>query len=124
MEDARNVGGSKNPRGEGRYIYCVVEGEHRDTMGDVGIEREEAFTIPGGGLSAVVHACPAFPYDSENQEIIEKWVTTHDNVVHMASEKYGFVVPMGFDTIIKGKNGKDATKNVRDWLSSRVSLSG
>ena len=116
MEGTGTVGGFKMPRGEGRYIYCVVEGEHQDSLGKVGIEECEVFTISSGGFSALVHACPAFPYDSEDQETVEKWVTTHDRVVQMASEKYGVVIPMGFDTIVKGKDGEDAAKNVRDWL--------
>ncbi|MDP2953654.1 MAG: GvpL/GvpF family gas vesicle protein [Chloroflexota bacterium] len=116
MAGSGSAGSTGKPRGEGRYIYCVVEGEHQDSLGKVGIEENEVFTIAGGGFSALAHVCPGLPYDSEDQETVKKWVVTHDEVVQMASKKYGVVIPMGFDTIVKGEDGEDAAKNVRDWL--------
>lgn len=116
MEGTVSAGSSDKPRGKGRYIYCVVEGEHQDSLGKVGVDGNEVFTISGGGFSALAHACPPFAYDSDNQETVENWVVTHDRVVEMASEKYGTVIPMGFDTIVKGEDAEDAAQKVRDWL--------
>ena len=117
MEGTGSGGGSQEPRGEGRYIYCVIEGEHDDSLGNVGVDGNEVFTISGGGFSAVVHTCPAFAYDTADQEMVESWVVSHDRVVQMASEKYGAVLPMGFDTIVMEKDGRDAARNVREWLN-------
>ena len=114
--EGTDSGGSREPGGRGRYIYCVVEGEHEDSLGNVGVDGNEVFTISGGGLSAVVHTCPAFPYDTADREMVESWVVSHDSVVQMASEKYGAVIPMGFDTIVMEKGGGDAAHNVREWL--------
>ena len=41
---------------------------------------------------------------------------THQKVVDAAWERWGTVLPLGFDTIIKGESGSSAERNVQAWL--------
>lgn len=100
----------------GRYLYCVVEGIGERSLGRIGIEGNEVYTIPYESLSAVVHECPAEPYESEDEEIMKKWVKTHHKVVEWVCERAWTVLPVGFDTIIQGDRSASPEENMKNWL--------
>jgi len=100
----------------GRYLYCIAEGSEKVNFGKIGIESNEVYTIPYKDLSAVVHNCPSEPYQSENEEIVRSWVVTHQKVVDAAWERFGIVIPIGFDAIIQGNAVADPEENMRNWL--------
>jgi len=101
---------------EGRYLYCIAEGNDTISLGRIGIEGNEVYTVPHKGLCALVHNCPAEPYKSEDEEMVKKWVMTHQKVIDVAWEKFGTVLPLGFDTIVKGGDGIDPDENISKWL--------
>jgi len=101
---------------EARYLYCIVEGNEEITLGNIGIEDSNVYVIPYQDLSAVVHNCLAEPYKSKDQEKMKSWVTAHEKVVEIAWEKFGTVLPLGFDTIIKGEEGVLPDENMKKWL--------
>jgi len=101
---------------EGKYLYCVADAGERVSLGEIGIEGHEVYTIRHRDICAVVHNCPAQPYQSDNQEVVKAWVMTHQKVVDAAWERWGTVLPLGFDTIIKGESGSSAERNVQAWL--------
>lgn len=96
----------------GRYLYCIVEGEAPASLGKIGIEGTEVYSVPFKDLQAIVHDCPVEPYRSENQENMIKWMVTHQNVVEEAWKESRTVVPARFGTIVKGQLG-----GLRIWLS-------
>lgn len=100
----------------GRYLYCIVEGNEAVNLGKIGIEGNEVYTIPYKELSAVVHNCPAEPYRSEDEEVVKSWLVTHQKVVDAATERFGTVIPIGFDTIIQGNAAVDPEENMEAWL--------
>ncbi len=102
--------------GEGRYLYCLVEGSEKISLGKIGIEGNEVYTIPYRSLCAVVHDCPAEPYKSDDQEVMTNWVLTHQQVTDQAWEKFGSVLPLGFDTIIQQKEEISPDENTKKWL--------
>ena len=51
---------------EGRYIYCIVESSQKAHLGNIGIDGSPIYTIPYQEISAVVHNCPAKPYESKD----------------------------------------------------------
>jgi hypothetical protein len=104
---------SKN---EGRYLYCIADSGKRVDLGKIGLDGKEVYTIPSSALCAVVHNCPSEPYKSEDNEVVKRWVITHEKVVEVAWEKFGTVLPLGFDTIIKGEEDKSAEENIQNWL--------
>lgn len=100
----------------GRYLYCIVEGSEIASFGKIGIEDNEVYTIPYNDISAVVHNCPAAPYQSVDNDVVKRWAVAHQNVVDVAWERFGVVLPMGFDTVIKGSANTDPEENMRNWL--------
>ena len=101
---------------EGRYVYGVATGDTAK-LGPIGIEGNEVYTIPYKELCAIVHSCPASPYQSDDEEIVKSWVKAHQNVLDEAKERFGTVIPLGLDTILKPKdNVTSPDQVVRDWL--------
>jgi hypothetical protein len=101
---------------EGGYVYCVADAVKKERLGKIGIEAQEVYTIPYRDICAVVHDCLAQPYQSHEQERVKAWVMTHQKVVDAAWERWGTVLPLSFDTIIRGEAEKSAEQNVKDWL--------
>lgn len=101
---------------QGRYLYCVAEGNEEKRLGRIGIDHNEVYAIPYKDLCAVVHNSPAEPYKHEDKEVVENWVKTHQNVLGVATEKFNAILPVGFDTIIKDDKATDPKKTVRKWL--------
>lgn len=104
--------------GEGRYVYCVADGGEQVSLGPIGIDGSKVYTIPYRDICAVVHKCPAEPYQSDDQEMVKAWVMTHQKVVDEAWERWGTILPLGFDTIVMEKDGVGAEENVRNWLQN------
>lgn len=87
---------------EGRYLYCIAEGGVPASLGRIGIEGNEVYSVPFKDLSAVIHDCHAEPYRSENQEKMVSWAVTHQQVVEEAWKGPRTVIPVRFGTIVKG----------------------
>jgi len=101
----------------GRYIYGVAVGIKAVSLGPIGIKGSEVYIIPCGGFCAVVHSCPAEPYQSGDEETVKKWVRTHQGVLDEANKALGTVIPMGFDTILQSKDEViSPDRVVEDWL--------
>ncbi|MEW6456336.1 MAG: GvpL/GvpF family gas vesicle protein [Acidobacteriota bacterium] len=100
----------------GLYLYCIAEGNDKITLGNIGIDNSEVYTIPCEDLCAIVHKCPSEPYKSEDNEVVKKWVMAHQKVIDIAWERFGTVLPLGFDTIIKGEEGIEPEENMKNWI--------
>ena len=100
----------------GRYLYCIVEGGGTTGLGNIGIDGNEVYALSYKDLSAFVHTCPAEPYRAEDEEIVKGWIVTHQNVVDAAWKKFGAILPMGFDTLIKGDEIAGPEDNMKKWL--------
>lgn len=101
----------------GRYIYGVAEGGSGINLGPIGMDGSTVYTVSCGSLCAIVHDCPAEPYQSADEGIARQWVTVHQAVLDEARERFGTVVPMSFDTILRTKDrAVSADQAVSDWL--------
>ena len=101
---------------QGRYVYCIADAGEKVSLGEIAIEEQEVHTIPYRDICDVVHSCPEQPYQSDDQKVVKAWVMTHQKVVDAAWERWGTVLPLSFDTIIRGEAAKSAEPNVKDWL--------
>jgi len=101
---------------QGLYLYCIADGGKKANIGKIGIDENEVYTIPYKDIVALVHTCLPEPYKSENTEMVTEWVLTHQKVVETAWKKFGTVIPLGFDTIIKGDESVSAEQNLMTWL--------
>ncbi|MFQ5988015.1 MAG: gas vesicle protein GvpL, partial [Dehalococcoidia bacterium] len=116
MESEVSAPAEAQATGEARYLYCIADGAEEVSLGKIGIEGNEVYTIPYKDLSAVVHNCSPEPYQSEDHELVKRWVMAHQKVVETAQQRFGTVLPLGFDTIIKGEWGIDPEENMKKWL--------
>jgi len=88
------------------------------SLGPIGIDGQEVYTVPYKDVCAVVHDCPAEPYQSTDAEVVKGWVITHQRVVDKAWDKWGTVLPLGFDTIVRGQGGSGPQESVESWLTT------
>lgn len=72
---------------------------------------------PHEGISAIVHNSPLEPYKSDDDETVKIWVKTHQQVLDIAAERFGNIMPFGFDTIITPKDNATAKDALKKWLS-------
>lgn len=104
---------------KGRYVYGIVEHGESTILGKVGIDDEMVYTIPDDNLCAIVHNCAEEPYQSQDNEVVKRWVMEHQRVLDLAQEKFDSVIPFGFDTIFKPENGiENADLTVKNWLKN------
>jgi hypothetical protein len=97
---------------EGRYIYCVVNSPEKLAICKAGLDHADIYTVSYRDIGAIVHACPAEPYESKVENKVKEWVFNHNNVIDKASDIFGTVLPLSFDAIIKGNDD-----TVVHWLS-------
>jgi hypothetical protein len=108
----------KSPQ-KGRYVYGITAGGREVRLGPIGIDGSEVYTITYQDLGALVHCCPAEPYQSLDDEKVKGWVKSHQGVLDIARKQFEIIIPMGFDTIIKsGDDSISPEQVVRDWLKS------
>lgn len=104
-------------KSKGRYIYGIAAGDGTMELGPIGIEDTQVYIIPYRDICAIVHNCPAEPYESSDDGIVKAWVKAHQRVLDEVKRRFGTVIPLGFDTIIRPKDGAtDPDKVVKDWL--------
>lgn len=102
---------------KGRYVYGITAGGRQVRLGQIGIDGNEVYTIPYQNLSAIVHNCPPEPYQSSDDETVKSWVKIHQSVLDKAKERFGTIVPLGFDTILQSKDDITSPDQVvMNWL--------
>lgn len=100
----------------GRYVYGIASGGVSEYLGAIGLDGAEVYTIPYKEACIIVHDCPAQPYESEDENAVKEWLFTQQEVLDIAAEKFGGVLPMSFDMIIEGKNESDPEQAAIMWL--------
>jgi len=70
-------------------------------LGEVGIDDSVVYTVVQNDLCALIHDCPAQPYQSGDGEVTSAWVLAHHRVVEAAWERWGTVLPLAFNTIFR-----------------------
>ncbi len=106
-------------QGEGRYVYGVAAGGTKVRLGPIGIDDSEVYTIPYQDIVAIVHNCPSEPYQSNDNETVMNWVRIHQSVLDVAKGRFGVVIPLGFDTILRTEDdGVSPEEVVKDWLKN------
>lgn len=109
-------GEAPNPDRHALYVYAVAVGEPASFV-TAGIDGATVFTVVEGGLVTVVHKCVAQPYSSQEKEVVEAWVLSHQAVVEEASRHYEVVLPMAFDTMVSGKDVTEVADRLHRWLA-------
>lgn len=97
----------------GMYVYCVVNNSEEVSLGNIGVENNPVYMISEKEIGAVVHECKPEPYQTTDGDKAKEWVLHHQYVIDVASDRFGTVVPLTFDTIMKG-DGNAVKKWLRD----------
>lgn len=92
----------------GRYLYGVTEGPG---FKSAGLDGSPVYPITYQGLSLLIHACGSEPYSFTEEANILRWVVEHHAVLEKAMEECGAVLPLRFNTIVKGTDVK-----ALEWL--------
>ncbi|MBU1290182.1 GvpL/GvpF family gas vesicle protein [bacterium] len=103
---------------EGIYLYCIVDSNKKISFGNIGLDNNEVYTIPYKDLGAVIHKCSTEPYKSEDKEKVKSWIIAHEKVIENAWERFGTIIPLGFDTIIIGEEEREPEENMQSWLKN------
>lgn len=101
---------------QAKYLYCVADAKTAGGLGPIGLEGSEVRPLIHRGLLAVVHDCPARPYDSHDEGKVRDWVLAHQRVVEAARERFGDILPCRFNTMVRGNAGESAEGNLRLWM--------
>lgn len=102
---------------DGLYVYGVAAGANGLRFGPVGLDGREVYTVPGSNLCAIVHRCPATPYQSPDKETVVTWIRAHQAVLERAQKIFGTVIPAGFDTILRSRGDAASTDQAaEEWL--------
>ncbi|MEI6157669.1 MAG: GvpL/GvpF family gas vesicle protein, partial [Atribacterota bacterium] len=101
----------------GRYVYGVASEGKTVQLGSIGIEGAPVYTISYQDLCAIVHDCPDEPYQSSDDEVVKKWIRTHQEVLDRAKELFTTIIPFSFDTILRSRSESTSSEQVvKDWL--------
>lgn len=100
---------------EGRYLYCAVSiPDQEPDFSVTGVDDEPTTLIPIGDAGVVVHECNNL-YDTDEVDLLRKWLLQHQQVVDAVGERFGTPLPFRFDTIIQGNDDR-----VREWAHGQV----
>src|SRR5260370_22057678 len=101
---------------KGRYVYCILEGEKKPDIGNIGLFDTSVYTIGHKELNAIVSAIPF----KEMQANVDN-IVAHQRVVE-ASRKIGTTLPVRFGVIIKTEDGVKnlLVKSYKDFRSKIV----
>jgi len=101
------------------YVYCVARGDGNCLMGPIGLDDRTVYTLTSGPLRAVVHNCPAQPYESQDPQVLQQWIIAHQEVVQAAANAFGAVLPMSFDMIVRPAQAGSAGDALIAWLDEK-----
>jgi len=108
---------SEGPGATGLYLYGIAPGTSPVHYGSSGIDGQDVWSIHHKDLMAIVHDCPARPYESTDKEVVKDWVLAHEKIIERVSGDCGTVMPFSFDTIIKADGNKTAREMLLHWMS-------
>ncbi len=104
---------------EGRYIYCIIRANRRQTFGPLGIggRNDELYTIPCEDIAAVVSDSPIKSYSLSHENLV-----AHEKAIEEVMKEHT-VLPVRFCTITADEDKvrmilEKAHDKIRDLLSA------
>jgi len=108
---------AEGPGATGLYLYGIAPGTTPVHYRSSGIDGQDVWSIQYKDLMAIVHDCPARPYESTDKEVVKDWVLAHEKIIERVSGDCGIVMPFSFDTIIKPDGNKTAEEMLLHWMA-------
>lgn len=119
MTEIEPTGAARETSGQldGRYVYCVVP-HLEQALGQLrGLGGAPVYELRYRDLGAIVHDCPAAPYQGEGEQV-RTWLLSHHDVIEAVWAMAGTVLPMGFDVIVRGDDEATPETSVVAWLQA------
>ena len=82
---------------KGKYVYGILSNREERSFGEIGINKEEVYTINFKDISAVVGDSPLRTY-----EVTRETLLAHEKVISEVMKAHT-VIPMTFGTVAKDK---------------------
>lgn len=112
---------------EGRYLYCIIEGNEPKTFGPLGIggRGDELVSVACDGLACVVSSSPIIKY-----RVMREHTMAHYRAIERVMENYA-VLPIRFSTIAESNEEiiekilrprHDEFKRLLHWISGKDSV--
>ena len=101
---------------KGLYLYCISKQANEFSLGNIGIEAQEVYSLAFHDLSVIVQAFDGQNYEKQDSEVLARCVQIYHEVVSRSWEKLGVVLPVKFGTVIKAKDGKSPKALLFSWL--------
>lgn len=108
---------SEDPGATGLYLYGIAPGTAPVHYGSSGIDGQDVWSVHYKDLMAIVHDCPARPYESTDKEVVKDWVMDHEKIIERVCGDCGCMMPFSFDTIIKPDGTRTAREMLLHWMS-------
>lgn len=86
-----------------RYLYCIARKNGREVNLGKGVQGEEVRIIQVSDLIAAIHDCEPEPYETKKEAKAKQWVKQHQSIIEEVEDKFGTVIPFGFDMIFKNE---------------------
>ena len=107
---------SAEERPENLYVYAVVPSSLPEESLGTGIDGSHlALVAVAEGVAAVVHEHHAPPYTGPDAEV-KRQVLEHSSVVERCWKEARTVLPMSFNVIVTGGDGRPAAERLSEWL--------
>ncbi len=103
------------PEKNALYVYGIVKNGFNFKYNGIGINGESVYALKQEEFSALVHDCEEKPYISEDPNKIKELIIVHNDILSKAMENFKGVMPLPFNTIIKGGENS-AENNLKKWL--------
>lgn len=101
---------------EGRYVYCIFEGDPITNLGKIGIHGNDVYSIKHNKINAAVSSIPFKEFEPNIENI-----SAHQRVIEEA-RKFGTTVPVRFGVLIKEEDGvKNLLKKSYSEFTNKIS---
>lgn len=100
-----------------KYLYCVINEGTRLSLGNIGVEDREVYTIPYKDVSLVVHDSDKAPELSEDDHVI-----SHQYIISMFTKRFNTVIPFGMNTFINEEKVTPFLEKNYETLKKRLEL--
>jgi Gas vesicle synthesis protein GvpL/GvpF len=99
------------------YLYCIIPAsDPLPALAAPALDGGHVHAVHCQELAVLAHACAPEPYQG-SEEQVRGWIAAHNAVVEEAWESAHSVLPMSFDVIVTGDDGRSAEANLVGWLA-------
>jgi len=105
-----------HPEHTALYLYAIAPYGAAPMENMQGLQGSRVYAVSDRDICVLVHDC-SLEAPAPDGDAVRELVYTHHRVVEEAWSRCGTIVPMRFDVVVKGGEGRTARDNLVQWLS-------